>query len=437
VSHIATSAVPLNVDIRAEDGVFRKITLRLVSFLFLCYLAAYLDRVNVGFAKLQMQKELALSETVYGLGAGIFFLGYVLFEVPSNIILHKVGARLWLARVMLTWAVISAATAFVSTPTAFYVMRFLLGVAEAGFIPGVLLYLTYWFPASRRGRITALFLTAIPMAAIFGGPLSGWILSAVSGTYGLSGWQWLFIIEAIPSIVFGVAILFYLDNSVQEAKWLDAGEKRTVASIIAAEQEEKEGLSELRHAFVTPRVWLLGLAYFCIVCGIYIVSFWLPTIIKQTGVNDPLKIGLLTAVPSLVAVVSMVVVCAHGDRMRERRWHTAIPAVVCAIGLALTAIAIGNIVVALIGLTLAAAGASTSQASFWTLPASFLGGAAAAAGIALVNSLGNIAGFASTYVVGWLADLTHSNVASLFLFGGVVLIGAVLVLMIPPSLVNK
>jgi MFS family permease len=432
-----TTPIRLGSGISAEDAVFRKIALRLVPFLFLCYLAAYLDRVNVGFAKLQMQKELGFSETVYGFGAGIFFLGYVLFEVPSNIILHKVGARLWLARVMLTWAIISAATAFVSTPTAFYTMRFLLGVAEAGFIPGVLLYLTYWFSASRRGRITALFLTAIPMASIFGGPLSGWVLSVASGAYGFSGWQWLFLIEAIPSIFFGVAILFYLDNSVEDAKWLDPSEKRTVATIIASEQEEKEGLSELRHAFTTGRVWLLGAVYFCIASGIYIVSFWIPTIIKQTGVSDPLTIGLLTAIPYLVAVASMIAVCAHADRAKERRWHTAIPAVICALGLAITAASTGNTLLALSGLTLAAAGASTSQASFWTLPASFLGGAAAAAGIALVNSLGNMAGFASTYVVGWMADLTHSNVASLFLFGGLVALGAILVLMIPASLVNK
>jgi MFS family permease len=364
VSRTTTPSIQLVSDVSTEDDIFSKITWRLVPFLFLCYLAAYLDRVNVGFAKLQMQKELAFSETVYGLGAGIFFLGYVLFEVPSNIILHKVGARLWLARVMLTWAVISAVTAFVSTPTAFYVMRFLLGVAEAGFIPGVLLYLTYWFPASRRGRITALFLTAIPMASILGGPVSGWILSFASGAHGLSGWQWLFLIEAIPSIVFGVAILFYLDDILKNAKWLDADEKQRVAAIMAREQKEKEGLSELRHAFVTGRVWLLGAAYFCIASVIYIVSFWIPTIIKQTGVTDPFKIGLLTAIPYLVAVASMITVCGHGDRAKERRWHTATPAAVCALGLIVTATATGNTILALIGLTLAAAGASTSQASF-------------------------------------------------------------------------
>jgi len=437
MSHITTPPIGLTSDVSAEDEIFRKIAWRLVPFLFLCYLGAYLDRVNVGFAKLQMQNELAFSETVYGFGAGIFFLGYVLFEVPSNIILHKVGARLWLARVMVTWAFISAGMAFVHSPTAFYVMRFLLGAAEAGFIPGVLLYLTYWFPAARRGRIMALFLTAIPMASVFGGPLSGWILSAVSGAYGYSGWQWLFFVEAIPSLVFGVAILFYLDNRVDDAKWLDPDEKHTVARIISSEEEEKEGLSELKHAFITPRVWLLAAAYFCIASGIYIVSFWLPTIIKQTGVKDPLTIGFLTAIPYTAAVVAMVTVCGHGDRTKERRWHTAAPAVVCAIGLALTATATGNTLIALIGLTLAAAGASTSQASFWTLPATFLGGAAAAAGIALVNSVGNIAGFASTYVVGWLADLTHSNVASLYLFGSLVLVGAGLVLVIPASVANK
>ncbi len=332
MTDITTPPLGFTSDASTEDDIFRKIAFRLVPFLFLCYLAAYLDRVNVGFAKLQMQKELALSETVYGFGAGIFFLGYVLFEVPSNIILHKVGARLWLARVMLTWALISAATAFVKSATAFYIMRFLLGVAEAGFIPGVLLYLTYWFPAARRGRITALFLTAIPMASILGGPLSGWILSAVTGAYGLSGWQWLFIVEAIPSVAFGVAILFYLDDRVEDAKWLTFHEKQTVATIMSREHEEKEDFSELRHAFVTPRVWLLGATYFCIASAIYIVSFWLPTIIKQTGVADPLKIGLLTAIPYLIAVGAMITVCSRADRKKERRWHTAVPAVVGALG---------------------------------------------------------------------------------------------------------
>jgi len=421
----------------AEERAYRKVTMRIVPFLFICYLAAYLDRVNVGFAKLQMLSELNFSETVYGFGAGIFFLGYVIFEVPSNIIMHRVGARLWIARIMITWGLISGAMVFVHTPVSFYLLRFLLGVAEAGFIPGVLLYLTYWYPANRRGRITAIFLTAIPMASIFGGPLSGWILNKLSGAQGLSGWQWLFLVETIPSLILGVITLLYLDNRVASVKWLDEGEKRIIADNIARENKEKEGFSDLSSAFKTGRVWLLGLIYFCIASGIYIISFWLPTLIKQTGVADPLQIGLLTALPYIAAIVAMIAVNAHADQARERRWHTLIPCLVTAAGLVITALAGSNTLVAMAGLTLATAGASTAQSSFWTFPAAFLGGAAAAAGIALVNSLGNIAGFASTFLVGWMTDLTHSTSASLYLFAALLTIGGALILTIPGHLVNK
>jgi D-galactonate transporter len=420
----------------AEDLVYKKITARIVPFLFICYLAAYLDRVNVGFAKLQMLHELNFSETAYGLGAGIFFLGYVLFEVPSNVILHRVGARVWIARIMITWALISAAMVFVRTPASFYALRFLLGVAEAGFIPGILLYLTYWYPSHRRGRITALFLAAIPMASIFGGPLSGWILNTVSGSHGLSGWQWLFLIESIPSLVLGVVTLFYLDDRVATVKWLSEGEKRLVAENIAREEGDKED-SSLSHVFANSKVWLLGLIYFCVASSIYIISFWLPTIVKQTGVADPFHIGLLTAIPYIAAIVAMIAVNTNADRLRERRFHTIVPCIVTAVGLAVTAFNTGNTVLAMVGLTLAAAGASSAQAAFWTLPAAFLGGAAAAAGIALVNALGNVAGFASTFVVGWMTDLTHSTAASLYLFAGLLVFGGVLILAVPARLVNK
>ncbi len=359
-----------------EERTYRKVTLRIVPFLFICYLAAYLDRVNVGFAKLQMLHELNFSETVYGFGAGIFFVGYVLFEVPSNVIMHKVGARLWIARIMITWGLISGTMAFVHSAWTFYLLRFLLGVAEAGFIPGILLYLTYWYPAKRRGRVTAIFLTAIPMASILGGPLSGWILNAVSGAHGYSGWQWLFMLETIPSLCLGIVTLFYLDDRVASVKWLDEDEKRIVAGNIAREDQEKEQLSHLSAAFKTPRVWLLGLIYFCLASGIYIISFWLPTLIKQTGVSDPLQIGLLTAVPYVAAIIAMIAVNSHADRVRERRWHTLIPAMVTACGLILTAWAVNNTLLAMAGLVLATAGASTAQSSFWTFPAAFLGGAA-------------------------------------------------------------
>ncbi len=422
---------------RTEEQIYRKVTLRIVPFLFLCYFAAYLDRVNVGFAKLQMLRELGFSETVYGFGAGIFFLGYVLFEVPSNVILHRVGARVWIARIMITWALISGLMVFVQTPLSFYVLRFLLGVSEAGFIPGILLYLTYWYPAHRRGRIVAIFLAAIPMSSIFGGPLSGWILNSVSGAYGLSGWQWLFLLETIPSLVLGFVTLAYLDDRVALAKWLDAGDKRVIAANVAREEKGKEGRSQLSDAFKTSQVWLLGLIYFCVASGIYIISFWLPTIIKQTGVSDPLQIGLLTAVPYVAAIIAMIATNSSADRMRERRWHTVVPCLVTATGLGLTASAGGETLLAMTGLTLAAAGASSAQAAFWSLPATFLGGAAAAAGIALVNALGNVAGFASTFLVGWMTDLTQSTSAGLYLFAGLLTVGGALTLLIPAGLVNK
>ncbi len=420
-----------------EERTYRKVTWRIIPFLFICYLAAYLDRVNVGFAKLQMLQELGFSETVYGLGASMFFVGYVLFEVPSNIVMLRVGARLWIARIMITWGLISGGMIFVHSAWMFYLMRFLLGVAEAGFIPGILLYLTYWFPSSRRGKITAIFLAAIPMATIIGGPLSGFILQAVSSARGLSGWQWLFVIETIPSLLLGVATIIYLRDQVVDVKWLDPVEKQIVARAIAAEEGEKTGHTHLGAAFGDGRVWLLSLIYFTIVCGIYIISFWLPSLIKQAGVADPLTIGFLTAVPYLVAIVAMITVNISGDRLRERRWHTLLPALVCGLGLAMTAFAGTNLLLAMLGLTLAAAGSSTAQAAFWCLPSTFLGGAAAAAGIALINSVGNIAGFVSNFFVGWMTDLTGTSQSALYLFGAIVVAGALLILSVPARLVNK
>jgi MFS family permease len=420
-----------------EERTYRKVTWRIIPFLFVCYLAAYLDRVNVGFAKLQMLQELGFSETVYGLGASIFFIGYVLFEVPSNIVMLRVGPRLWIARIMITWGLISGAMIFVHSAWLFYLLRFLLGVAEAGFIPGILLYLTYWFPAPRRGKITAIFLAAIPMATIIGGPLSGFILQAVSGARGLSGWQWLFVIETIPSLLLGVATIVYLRDRVVDVKWLDPAEKQIVARAIAAEEGEKTGHTHLGAAFSDGRVWLLSVIYFTIVCGIYVISFWLPSLIKQAGAKDPLTIGFLTAVPYLVAMLAMIAVNVSGDRLRERRWHTLLPAVICSAGLAMTAFAGTNLGLAMVGLTLAAAGSSTAQAAFWCLPSTFLGGAAAAAGIALINSVGNIAGFVSNFFVGWMTDLFGTSQSALYLFGVIVVLGALLILAVPARLVNK
>ena len=419
------------------SAVFRKVTIRLIPLLFVCFVAAYLDRVNVGFAKLQMVDSLEFSDAVYGLGAGLFFVGYILFEVPSNMVMQKVGAKLWIARIMFTWGLISAAMALVNSPTVFYILRFLLGVAEAGFIPGVLFYLTQWFPAYRRGKAFALFLTAIPVASIFGAPLSGWILETMDGFSGLEGWQWIFIIEALPSLILTGAVILWLDNDFRKAKWLNAEEKALIEKALSEDNAAGSGKhSSLGAAFKSGKVWLLCLIYFCIATGIYVVSFWLPSIIDNTGVESELMVGLLTAIPFIVAIVVMLVNSSHADKTGERRWHTAVPALATAMGFVVTGMFLDSTLLAVIGLAIAAAGASTAQTSFWSLPPALLTGAGAAAGIALVNSVGNIAGFVSTYAVGVLNEITGSSTSSLYVGAGLLCLGAFLTFILRAADVN-
>ena len=434
-----TPGVPLSTghDTDSFDArTYAKVTWHILPLLFLCYVASYLDRVNVGFAKLQMATDLHLSDTVFGLGAGIFFIGYFIFEVPSNVILHRVGARIWIARIMVTWGIVSGAMVFVNGPIMFYVMRFLLGVAEAGFFPGVVLYLTYWYPANRRGKITALFMTAIALSGVIGGPLSGWVMQSMPGVYGLAGWQWMFVIEAIPSLVLGLATIAYLQDRVHDAKWLTDDEKKLIATQIGAEDKEK-GEGTLSQTFANPRVWLCALIYFSFVMGLYGVGFWLPTIIKATGVKSPLDIGMLTAVPYAFAAVAMVLIGRSADRLRERRWHVAIPGAVGAVGLLLSTLFGDNTWLSMSALTLATVGILTTLPLFWSLPTAFLGGTAAAAGIALINSVGNLAGFVSPFMVGWLKDLTHSTNSGMYMLTASLVLGAVLTLTMPARLVNK
>lgn len=410
-----------------EESTYRKVSWRLLPFLLLCYVVAYLDRVNVGFAKLQMLTDLNFSETIYGLGAGIFFIGYFIFEVPSNVILHKVGARVWIARIMITWGVISALMMLVTTPTMFYVMRFLLGAAEAGFFPGIILYLTYWYPAGRRGRVTATFMTAVALSGVIGGPLSGYIMKHMSGMNGWAGWQWMFLLEGIPSVLIGIAVLFLLDDRISHAKWLTDAEKALLERNIKAEEEKKEDLP-ISQALTSGRVWLMGLIYFSFVMGLYGISFWLPTIIKATGVKDVLDISLLTAIPYGFAVVAMVLVGRSADRHQERRWHVAIPGLLGALGLVLSVMWRGDTVLAMAALTLATMGIMCTLPLFWSLPTSFLVGAGAAAGIALINSLGNLAGFVSPYMMGWLKDLTKSTDAGMYVLATSLVVGSLLTL---------
>ena len=419
-----------------EDATYAKVTWRLLPFLFICYVAAYLDRVNVGFAKLQMLNDLKFSETIYGLGAGIFFIGYFIFEVPSNLMLHRFGARKWIARIMISWGLISGCMMLVQTPTSFYILRFFLGVAEAGFFPGIILYLTYWYPAARRAKVTSLFMTGIPMAGVIGGPLSGWILTAFDGVNGLAGWKWLFILEAVPSIFLGLMVLVYLNDKISDATWLSPEQKAMLQRNIEADNAHIEDHSVLG-AFRNGKVWILAAAYFGFIMGLYGVGFWLPSLVKASGVTNTTTIGWLVAIPYAAAVACMIWTSGHSDRTGERRWHIAIPALLGAVGLVASILVPQTPFWAIVTLTVATMGILTGLAQFWCLPPAFLGGAAAAAGIALINSVGNLAGFVSPFIVGWIKDLTGSTNNGLLVIAASLVVGGAIVLSMSKKTVNR
>lgn len=430
-------ALPVDAERATADATFRRAAWRFMPLLFVCYVVAYLDRVNVGFAKLQMLNNLHFSDAVYGLGAGLFFVGYFFFEIPSNLLLHRVGARRWIARIMVTWAILSLVTAWVTTPATFYVVRFLLGVAEAGFYPGMILYLTYWFPSHRRGKMMAVLTAGNPVSGMIGGPLSGYIMHAFNGTAGYAGWQWLFIIEAVPAIFLGVVVYLFLDDRVQDAKWLSDQEKSHIAREINGDAAKRTHGS-VKAAFTSRWVWLLCLILFGIIMGSYALGFWQPTIIKSSGVNDPFMVGLLTVIPYTCALVAMILVGRHADQTRERRWHVSVPALVAALGFCICALSGNQLIPSMIGLSLAAAGIISALPMFWALPTSFLGGTGAAAGIALINSTGNLAGFVSPSVMGWLKTETHSLTSGLYLVAGCLTLSAILILVfLPARVVNR
>jgi D-galactonate transporter len=421
-----------------EENAYTKVFRRVVPFLMICYVVAYLDRINVGFAKLQMEIDLGFSQTVYGLGAGMFFIGYFFFEVPSNLIMYRVGARLWIARIMITWGLLSALFVFVKTPFWFYTLRFLLGAAEAGFYPGVILYLTYWYPDRRRAAIVATFMAAIPVAGIFGNPLSGWIMDGFDQFAGMRGWQWMFLIEAAPAILLGVCVLLFLNNGIREAKWLTEEEKLVLERNIEADAGgKKKSPHSLGGVLKDHRVWMMSAIYFCFVMGQYGLTFWMPTLVKATGVKGNFMTGLLSAIPFLVAVVAMILCGRSADRHGERRWHLVIPAFCGAVGFVVAALTANNTAIAITFLSLAAGGVLTCAPLFWSLPTSFLRGSAAAAGIAAVNSIGNLAGFVSPYLIGFLKDVTHDNRIGLYMLAGMLVLGALLVLKTRPEEVNR
>jgi ACS family tartrate transporter-like MFS transporter len=413
-----------------EARVMTKVTRRIVPYVMILYFIAFLDRVNIGFAALQMNADLGLSPVEFGLGAGLFFLGYLVFEVPSNIILHKVGARFWIGRVMVTWGLVSGAMAFTTGVKSFYSLRVLLGLAEAGFFPGIILYLSYWFPAHRRAAVTAMFMAAAPVAGVIGGPLSAALLQ-LDGTFGIRGWQWLFLVEAMPAVIFGVATLFYLTDRPEQARWLADDERTWLIRTMADERARLQHRANHSpwQALANPRVFVLALAYFGTSAGLYTVGIWSPQIIKEFGFSV-VEVGYLSAVPSLIAIVGMVVWSRHSDSSGERYWHAALACLVAAIGMGLAANAAGSIVVALVGLSFTAWGVSAAKPPLWSIPTTFLSGSAAAAGIGLINSLGTLGGAAGPYMIGSAKGSSGSFGRGLYFVGGTLVMSAIVILLL-------
>jgi ACS family tartrate transporter-like MFS transporter len=412
----------------AEASVLRKVAWRLIPFMALLYLMAFLDRVNIGFAALTMNADLHFSATVFGTGAGIFFLGYVLFEVPSNLMLHKLGARRWIARIMISWGVLSAAMAFIRTPWSFYILRCLLGVAEAGFFPGMILYLTYWFPADRRGRILGTFLVALPLSSVIGAPISTILLDLKLGS--LHGWQWLFLLEGIPAVLIGFVVLGLLTDRPELADWLTADEKQCLTRLLSRDASPKLPQARTaREGLWSPTVWLLGALYFALLIGLYGFNFWLPQIVQNIGAFSHHQIGLLTMLPNLVAVAVIYGWGRHSDAADERRWHLAIPALSAALGLVLAS-QTSQPVVALAALTLAGMGIYGTLPVFWTLPTTFLKGAAAAGGIAMINAVGSVGGYLGSSLMGISKDAFGSYSAGLAVLALSLAVGGLLALRI-------
>lgn len=425
----------MDVSPDVSRATLRKVVIRLVPFLGLLYFVNYLDRVNIGFAGPSgMKADLGLTETAFGLASGIFFIGYLLLEVPSNVALHRFGARRWIARILASWGLIATAMAFVPNETVLYILRFVLGIAEAGFFPGILLYLTFWFPQNQRAKIVALFMVAVPVSTALGSTLSSLIIQYGHGVLGLSGWRFMFLVEGLPAILLAVVTWFYLTDSPAQARWLSREERQWLSGELAAEQAAVEQAEQwtLRKALTDSRVLGLALVYGGIVYGLYALGFFLPTIIngfqEQYGTHySVVQRGLINAVPYVIGAVVMVLWSRHGDRTGERAWHVALPALLGGLAIPI-ALYLGNPFAAMAAVTVCAVGVLAALPTFWALPSTFLSGAAAAAGIALINSIGNISGFAAPYITGWLKDWTGTQRAGLWVVGACMIASAVGVL---------
>ncbi|WP_447920282.1 MFS transporter [Achromobacter aegrifaciens] len=436
-SNLQPAAGPAPIE-DADDALYRKIGRRIIPILMLCYVVAYLDRVNIGFAKLQMIEDLGLDNAVYAMGASIFFWGYMLFEVPSNILLHRLGARVWITRIMITWGIASGAIAFtaplaslfgVQNSTMFYILRFLLGICEAGFFPGVVLYVNQWFPIKRQSRVFSIFLAALPVSLILGGPLSGWLLRSTHGLHSFGGWQWLLVLEAAPAVLMGLVVWFALASSAETASWLSPAEKQAVQANLARNTEHKS--HRFSAALRDVRLWLLMGILLTFNTGFYGLSFWLPTIIQNSGVQDPLHIGLLSAIPYIAGGLAMFFNARHSARTGERQLHTAIPALIGGVGLILSAMFASSVPASMTFLTIAAAGILGMMPVFWTLPGTILSGAAAAAGIALINSIGSLSGVAGSFISSIAQNVTGDINNGTYVLGFSLLVAAGLAMLLP------
>ncbi|MNZ19356.1 putative tartrate transporter [compost metagenome] len=410
------------------DAIYRKITLRLIPFLFICYLMNFIDRANIGFAQLQMKTALDFSDAVYGLGAAMFFVGYVLFEVPSNMLLQRLGARVTLMRIMVLWGLVSSATMLVETPTQFYVVRFLLGMFEAGFFPGVVLYLTFWYPPERRGQVIGLFCTAQVAAAFVTSPVSGWILKNMHGVHGWEGWQWMFLIEGSPTVLLGLLVFFLLPNGPRQARWLSPAERERVERALHAEGEPQDGHGApgvLRAILRDPRIYLLAFGAFVSGCAGYFLAFWTPTIVKELGVTDLQMVGLYAVIPNFFALFAMIWYGRRSDRRNEQRLHYSRAFLAAAIGLlALAWTTAHSLPLTILSITVGGSALVASTPVFWSMVTRYLPRERAAVGIALINSLASVAG-TSPALVGLIKTQTGSLAGAIFLISALLAVAAV------------
>jgi D-galactonate transporter len=416
----------------AVTKLFSKVSWRILPFLMLCYVIAFLDRINIGYAQLQMKQTLTFSDATYGFGAGIFFIGYFLFEVPSNLLLERIGVRKTLLRIMFTWGIVSTAMAFVQTPMQFYIARFLLGVLEAGFFPGIILYLTYWYPSARRGQIIALFLSATAIASVIAGPLSGATMKYFNDIQGWHGWQWLFISQGIPASILGLVAYFYLQDRPEDAKWLSAEEKTTLRFQLDHDHKDVESASHAGffEMLKDPKVYGLAFTYFLLLGATYTMVFWIPSLIKSWGVADLFHVGLIATLPQIAGIIGTILMGRHSDKTRERRWHYVACVAIAALGLLLTTFTQGNLLASIAGLTLAGLGVVSATPLFFTTITEYLSRASAAGGIALISSLGNLGPAAAPSVTGYITATTGSSLDSTYLVVGAYLLSGLLLLLI-------